>query len=71
MSKNKNVRIYSTNIEWLEMLADENKNYIGRDFKLDKANGVLTIFALPQRRKRKPPVEKRERSKQNERFERK
>ena len=49
MSKNKNQRIYSTDHDWLRMLAAEQRDYIGRDFKLDLANNMLTIYALPRR----------------------
>lgn len=57
--KNKNQRIYS-NPEHLKMLAEEQEKYIGRPYRLDLAEGCLTIFCRPQRRRRKK-TEKRER----------
>lgn len=70
MAKQKNQRIYSTNHEWLQMLADEQENYIGRDYKLDLKNNMLTIFALPQRRKKDKTKDKHDRDKRREKFER-
>lgn len=69
MAKSKNQKIYSTDTEWLKMLAEENEQYIGREFKLDLKNGILTIFALPKRHK-KSPKEKKTRDKRSEKFER-
>jgi hypothetical protein len=69
MAKKKNQRIYSTNHQWLKMLADEQKNYIGRDFRLDLANNCLTIFALPLKYKaKKESKPKPERDKRSEKF---
>lgn len=67
--KNKNQRIWSTDLDFLKRLADEQENYIGRPYKLDLKQGLLIIFALPQKRKKKK--EKGERNKRYERFERK
>lgn len=69
MAKQKNQRIYSTDHEWLQMLADEQENYIGREYKLDLKNNLLTIYALPRRHK-KSPKEKVDRDKRREKFER-
>lgn len=68
MTKIRNQRIYSTP-EHLQMLADEQENYIGRPYHLDTAAGCLTIFALPKRHK-KSKKEKQERDKRKEKFER-
>lgn len=67
--KNKNQRIWSTDLEFLKRLADEQENYIGRQYKLDLKQGLLIIYALPQKRHKKK--DKQERNKQRERFERK
>ena len=52
------------------MLADEQENYIGRDYKLDLKNNLLIIFALPQKRKKDKKKEKQDRDKRREKFER-
>ena len=70
MAKQKNQRIYSKDHEWLQMLADEQENYIGRDYKLDLKNNLLIIFALPQKRKKDKKKEKQDRDKRREKFER-
>lgn len=70
MAKNKNQRIWSTNPAFLQNLADEQRDYIGRDYHLDLGKGLLIIFALPRRYKAKKETPKKERNKQNERFER-
>lgn len=69
MSKNRNHRIYSTDHAWLQTLADDQRNYIGRDFELDLANNMLTIFALPLKYKAKRETKpKEERDKRREKF---
>lgn len=55
--KSKNQRIWSNDREFLQRIADEQENYIGRPYKLDLEQGLLIIYALPQRKKK----EKRER----------
>ena len=67
MAKMKNQRIYSTP-EHLQMLADEQKYYIGRQYSLDLDEGCLTIYARPQRRVKKKDA--KERDKRAEKFER-
>jgi hypothetical protein len=70
MAKSKNQRIYS-DPEHLKMLAEEQKEYIGREYRLDLENGCLTIFALPRRHKKsKDTRPKQERDKRKEKFER-
>lgn len=70
MSKNKNQRIWS-DPEHLKALADEQENYIGREYHLDLKRGVLTIFALPRRHKKSPKEkETKTRDKRSEKFER-
>jgi hypothetical protein len=77
MSKMKNQRIYSSDLEHLKMLAEEQRVYIGREYSLDLTNGCLTIYALPQK-KHKPKhlntkgsdLPKEERNKREEKFER-
>lgn len=66
--KHRNQRIYS-NLEHLEMLAEEQEVYIGRPYRLDRAKGCLTIFAKPQK-KHKKRREHKERDKREEKFER-
>lgn len=73
MAKNKNQRIWSSDREFLQNLADEQRDYIGRDFSLDLKNGLLIIFALPRKYKAKketPKKDKVERNKRSEKFER-
>lgn len=53
MARYRNQRIWSNDQEFLKNLADEQENYIGRDYHLDIRRGVLTIFALPKHYKRK------------------
>ncbi len=51
------------------MLAAEQQDYIGRDYKLDLANNMLTIYALPLRYKaKKENKPKEERDKRKEKF---
>lgn len=64
MSKNKNQRIWSEDLEFLKRIADEQENYIGRPYKLDLAKGLLTIYSLP---KRKPKQSKEDRNKRSDR----
>lgn len=68
MAKIKNQKIYS-NAEHLQMLADEQKNYIGRPYFLDLKNLCLTIFALPPKKVKKKK-EHEDRDKRSEKFER-
>lgn len=69
--KAKNQHIHSTNHEWLKMLAEEQRDYIGRDYHLDLANDVLIIFALPRKYKaKKDNAPKKDRDKRQEKFER-
>ena len=63
MAKQKNQRIYSTNPEVLKGVAEEQRLYIGREYKLDLTNGVITIFALPQQKPKRKDDEKRGRGK--------
>lgn len=67
MTKIKNQYIYS-DIEHLERLVDEQENYIGRPYRLDRVNGCLVIFALPKRHKKSKP-EKTDREPRNKRAE--
>lgn len=69
MTKNKNHVIWSDDTAFLQNLADEQENYIGREYKLDLKRGVLVIYALPRRHK-KSPKEKQSRDKRSEKFER-
>lgn len=69
VSKQKNQRIYSKDHEWLKILASEQEEYIGRDYRLDLSNDCLIVYALPQRRK-KVKKDKHERDKRREKFER-
>lgn len=69
MAKAKNQRIWSNDREFLQNLADEQENYIGRPYELYLERGLLVIFALPRRHK-KSPVEKKKRDKRTEKFER-
>jgi len=57
--KIKNKRIYSDDSAYLERLADE-LEFIGRPYKLDLKNGVLTQFALPLRHKKSKETPKKE-----------
>lgn len=50
--KSKNQRIWSNDPEFLQRIADEQENYIGRPYKLDLNQGLLIIYALPQKKKR-------------------
>lgn len=70
MSKNKNQRIWSSDRAFLQNLADEQEKYIGRDFTLDLKQGLLIVFALPRRYKKKTEREKPARDKRTEKFER-
>lgn len=71
MAKNKNQRIWSNDREYLQRIAEEQRLYIGRDYKLDLDQGLLTIFALPLRYKKKKDTPKKpERNKRHEKFER-
>lgn len=68
MAKHKNQRIWSNDKELLQRLADEQRDYIGRDFSLDLKNGLLIIFALPRKYKAKKETPKKERDKRSEKF---
>jgi len=68
--KIRNQRIYSQDRELLQRLADEQRDYIGRDFKLDLKQGLLIIFALPARYKKKQDKQRPVRDKRSEKFER-
>jgi hypothetical protein len=69
VAKYKNQRIWSTDRDFLQNLADEQEFYIGRRYKLDLAQGLLIIYALPQWHK-KNPKPKVERDKRSEKFQR-
>ena len=69
MAKAKNQRIWSQDRDFLQSLADEQEEYIGRPYKLDLNKGLLIIYALPPRHK-KSPKNKQERDKRREKFER-
>lgn len=61
--KSKNQRIWSNDREFLQRIADEQENYIGRPYKLDLDKGLLIIYALPIRKKKeKSDRPRRERS---------
>ncbi len=66
---NKNQRIWSNDRELLQRLADEQRDYIGRPFKLDLKQGLLIIYALPLKYKKKDK-QKAKRDKRSEKFER-
>ena len=66
--KNKNQRIWSSDREFLQRLADEQKEYIGRPFKLELDKGLLTIFALPPV-KHKKKVEHKDKEPRNKHAE--
>ena len=70
MAKHKNQRIWSADKAFLQNLADEQRDYIGRDFTLDLGKGLLIIFALPRKYKAKKETPKKDRNKRNEKFER-
>lgn len=70
MSKQRNQRIWSNDPEVLKRIADEQKNYIGRPFKLELDKGLITIYALPPKRMSKKEKAKKERDKRSEKFER-
>lgn len=70
MAKLKNQRIWSNDREFLQRLADEQRDYIGRDFTLDLKNGLLIIYALPRKYKKKKDTPKKDRDKRREKFER-
>lgn len=57
----KNQVIHSKDLGLLERLNDEYYNYLGRSTRLNKAEGSLTIFALPSKYKRKSKQEQRAR----------
>lgn len=61
MAAVKNHRIHSTDHEFLKRIADEQREYIGRPFKLDLKNNMLIIFARPL------PKRKEKRGRGNER----
>lgn len=60
MAKQKNQRIWSSDREFLQRLADEQEDYIKRPYKLDLQRGVLTIFALPRRHKKSKETKAKE-----------
>lgn len=62
----KNQVIYSNDVAYLERLNDEYHNYIGRDTKLDRSEGTLTVFALPFDYKRKRRAAARARRKEQD-----
>lgn len=73
MAKQKNQRIYSQDRAFLQNLADEQRDYIGRDYSLNLKEGLLIIFALPRKYKAKketPKKDKKDRNKRHEKFER-
>lgn len=70
MSRVKNQRIFSTDLEYLKRLEDEYRNYVGRYCELDLKNGVLTIFSRQPTKPKKTKAEKDERDKRKEKFER-
>ena len=53
MAKVRNQRIWSSDRDLLQRIADEQENYIGRQYKLDLAQGLLIIYALPQAKPKK------------------
>lgn len=55
MAAVKNHRIHSIDHEFLKRIADEQREYIGRPFKLDLKNNMLIIFArhLPKRKEKR------------------
>lgn len=69
--KNKNQHIWSDDLVFLQRIALEQEEYIGRDFDLKLIDGhyCLVIYALPRNYKRKDRS-KRKRNKRNEKFER-
>lgn len=67
MAKIKNKRVYSDDREYLQGLADE-LEWIGRSYKLDLKNGVLTQYAIPPHKRRKTKSEK-DKEKRNKRAE--
>jgi len=72
MARYKNQQIWSTDHAFLQNLADEQRDYIGRDFMLDLQKGVLIIYALPRRYKKKDAIaaKSKKRDKREEKFER-
>lgn len=66
MTKSYNQRFYGT-AETLQRLAEEIE-FIGREFKLDLKNGVLVVYALPQRHKKSPKT-KEKKNERNKRAE--
>lgn len=68
MAKIKNQRIYSDDHEFLKRLADE-MEFIGREYSLQLKDGLLIVFALPQRKKKtKGERDKHERNKRAEKH---
>lgn len=69
--KHKNQHIWSHDLEFLQRIASEQDEYIGRDYELKNIDGqyCLVIFALPKNYKRKDKGKKK-RNKRNEKFER-
>jgi hypothetical protein len=66
LAKIRNKNVYSNDHAFLQRLADE-LEFIGRAYRLDLENGVLTQFALPPP---KPPKKKpAERGPRNKRAE--
>jgi hypothetical protein len=63
VSKTKNQRIWSSDQEYLRRVASEFE-FIGRKYKLE--TGLLTIFALPQRKDKKKKSDKEPRNKRAE-----
>lgn len=73
MAKHKNQRIWSGDQAFLQNLADEQRDYIGRDYTLNLKEGLLIIFALPRKYKAKKETPKKDkvvRDKRSEKFER-
>ena len=63
--KIKNHRIYSQDIDFLKRVA-EDYDFLGRRYHLDIKNGVLTVFALPPRKRKKPKSDNGPRNKHAE-----
>lgn len=62
----KNQVIYSSDNSKLERLNEEFHDYLGRDTRLDKSAGRLTIFALPRKYKKKSQREQKARSREED-----
>jgi len=72
VSRVKNQRIFSTDLEYLKNLKEEYEQYVGRYCELNTKEGVLTIFArIPTKpKKKKSEREREDRDKRKEKFER-